>query len=77
MGKKKILNLTQHTASEEQKNAGVIEPTNKEKVKELLTFNELPTQSEITARAAALTAIALDRALDGEIEVMIGEPLFL
>lgn len=53
-----IINLTQHTATEEQARAGVFEPTDKKAVQALLTFASLPTQAEITARATALAGIA-------------------
>ena len=53
-----ILNLTQHQATPEQVNAGVIEPTNKKLVQDLLTFTHLPTQDDIIAKADALAEIA-------------------
>ena len=53
-----ILNLTQHPASQEQIEAGVIEPTKKEYVKELLTFNELPTKQQIKEKAKKIAVYA-------------------
>lgn len=50
----KVINLTQHPATPDQKNAGVVEPANKEKIKKLLTFEELPSKEELRARAKAL-----------------------
>ena len=50
----KIINLTQHPATPDQKNAGVVEPINKNKIKKLLTFNELPSKEELRARAKVL-----------------------
>jgi len=61
-----ILNLTQHQASEEQIKAGVIdlpEPYNI-KLKELLTFNELPTCEEVQKRAVAIVDLVEKFLLD-------------
>lgn len=51
-----ILNLTRHTPTFDQANAGVIDlPTEaKDRVRDLLTFNSLPTKKEISTRAAML-----------------------
>lgn len=38
----KILNLTQHTATADQVAAGVVEPKDKKKIQEMLTFTEKP-----------------------------------
>ena len=54
-----ILNLTQHLGTPEQINAGVVEPKDKKAVRELLTFEELPTAGEIQARAIALAEMAV------------------
>ena len=70
----KIINLTQHEASAEQKAAGVIEPAEKGRVKELLTFDEIPTRVEIRAVASALTEIAADEKVSA---AMIGGAPFL
>ena len=70
----RILNLTQHNATEEQVKAGVFEPKNKELVRQLLTFNEIPTEQEILDRADKLTEIALDEGADA---TMIGGVPFL
>ena len=58
--KRKILNLTQHPATHEQVVEGVVEPSPKLKgeIRELLTFNSLPTMKEIEKRAEALDDIA-------------------
>lgn len=56
----KILNLTQHAATPEQIAAGVFEPQDKEAVRELLTFETLPTKEEIHSRAVKLTIEALE-----------------
>lgn len=74
MGKKeKILNLTQHPATPDQIEAGVIEPKDKEKVRELLTFNELPSYEEIMSKAQALADIAVEH---GVTKAIIGGALF-
>ena len=53
-----ILNLTQHQATTEQISAGVIEPevTDKKTICSLLTFEEIPSKSDLENRANALVA---------------------
>lgn len=70
----KILNLTQHEASVEQKKVGVVEPTEKERVQALLTFDEIPSRVEIRAVASALTEIATNEKVS---VAMIGGAPFL
>jgi hypothetical protein len=55
-----IINLTQHTASQEQIDAGVVDlPTDSAAlVRATLTFDELPSQETIWARARLLADIA-------------------
>ena len=53
-----ILNLTQHTATPEQIEAGVYEPKSPDEIKAALTFNHLPTQQELELRAVTLAAFA-------------------
>ena len=60
--KTRIVNLTQHDASVEQK--GVFEPHQKEKVKQLLTFSSLPEREEIKERAEQLAKIAESEKVD-------------
>jgi len=74
---KKILNLTQHMITREQENKGVFEPEleDKNKIKELLTFNDIPSKQEINKRAKELTKIA--KKYDDVKKVMIGGALFL
>lgn len=55
---RKILNLTQHAATHEQVAQGVFEPTNKELVQRLLTFDKLPNFKEIARVAATLARLA-------------------
>lgn len=47
----KIVNLTQHFPTQEQLDAGVFNPEDWGAVKELLTFNSIPTRREILRRA--------------------------
>lgn len=54
-----ILNLTQHMATPEQIAQGVIEPPMKQMVRDCLTFNEIPSKSEIFERADVLARYAL------------------
>jgi len=82
-----ILNLTQHNATPEQKAQLVVEPRMcKDKIRELLTFEEIPTREEIEARAKELARIATSEAsmyagdTDNEIwitRVMIGGAPYL
>jgi len=72
---KNILNLTQHNATESQKAAGVFEPTEKETVKSLLTFEDAPTLEEMTKRAEYLSVLAITYGID---KVLIGgAPYFM
>jgi len=72
--KGKILNLTQHPATPDQVAAGVVEPKDKARVRELLTFNELPTPEELKERVKALTEIVLE---EGFSKAMIGGAPYL
>lgn len=71
-----ILNLTQHNASREQIEAGVenVPASISEEVKKLLTFNSLPSKSDIDARAKELANIALQC---GARKAMIGGAPYL
>lgn len=55
-----ILNLTQHIATVDQVNAGVIQPSSKHiaEIKQLLTFDELPSEHELCLAAKRLAEIA-------------------
>jgi len=57
-----IINLTQHDATDEQIKAGVVDLPHpyKEKLKTLLTFDELPIIDEVKARAKAVKELVLD-----------------
>lgn len=56
----KILNLTQYTAPPDQLAAGVVEPTPeaKKRIIELLTFETLPTPSQVRGRAYEIASVA-------------------
>lgn len=69
-----ILNLTQHIATPEQVEVGVIEPTDKERVKNLLTFVGLPTKELISERAQALADITSESGCES---AMIGGAPYL
>ncbi len=70
-----ILNLTQHTATEDQLKAGVVEPTDKLAVQQLLTFEELPGRELIRSRATALATLVAE---SGHVQAMIGgAPFFM
>jgi len=70
-----VLNLTQHPATPDQIEAGVVEPPDKALVQRLLTFDEIPDPEEIALRAFALADIAAEYAhVDA---VMIGGAPYL
>src|SRR5690554_5590203 len=62
----RIVNLTQHQATAAQQAEGVfdIPAHNQGLLKNLLTFEEIPTREEMETRAAALVILA-EGALDG------------
>jgi len=71
----KILNLTQHTATKEQVEVGVVEPQDKAAVQELLTFDSIPSRDEMVERARKLGNIVVD---SGCSKAMIGgAPYFM
>ncbi|MDD3915374.1 MAG: hypothetical protein PHF76_12100 [Bacteroidales bacterium] len=82
-----ILNLTQHISTEEQTAQFVVEPRmNREEIRALLTFEEIPSKEEIGRRAKELARIAASEAsmyagdTDNEIwitHVMIGGAPYL
>jgi len=53
-----ILNLTQHKATKEQIETGVVEPTEKDYIQTLLTFEEIPSREEIKKIAKLLAGYA-------------------
>lgn len=58
--KKEILNLTQHVATVEQTQQGVVEPMDKKAVQTLLTFVGMPTVQEVQQRAKELAQIVVE-----------------
>lgn len=54
-----IINLTQHSATQDQLNAGVIEPSPEDKkcIQAMLTFDELPSAEEMERRAYGLATL--------------------
>ena len=84
-----ILNLTQHSATPEQINSGVVDlpdPVLRQVVAELLTFDQPPRHPEIAGRAADLAMVAVETfdllsetvvGDDGPRFVMIGGALWL
>ena len=63
-----ILNLTQHPATQEQKAAGVVDLQGDEleTLKELLTFEGIPTRAEIEDRAADIANLVMMNGLGEE-----------
>lgn len=76
MEKEKILNLTQHQATPEQKDAGVfdLQGSDLALLKQLLNFEQLPDRWEVGTRAESL--IALARKYEWE-RVMLGGAPYL
>lgn len=71
-----MINLTQHPATSEQINAGVVDldDANRETLQKLLTFKDLPNAGEIYSRAAKIADLAWDT---GARKAMIEGPSFL
>ena len=71
-----VLNLTQHEATPDQLAAGVYEPPSpaKEIICRLLTFDNLPTLSDIVNRAAELAEIAAALSFWGQMVMIGGAP---
>ena len=77
----KILNLTQHAPTDEQVEAGVVNPglTSREDLSALLTFDKLPTSSEVRKAAMDIALRAFRERISGicTTHVMIGGAPFL
>jgi hypothetical protein len=73
---KKIVNLTQHSATSEQISAGVfdLEEKTRARLTNLLTFPELPTEQEILSRARDIALLA---STEHSQSAMIGGALWL
>lgn len=70
----KIINLTQHNSSAEQKEAGVFD-LNTPVLNNLLTFNSIPTKGELEVRAVSIARMATE---SGAKKAMIGgAPFFM
>ena len=71
-----ILNMTQHAPNDEQREAGLIEmdAVTQQKIRDLLTFDEMPTAMEVSDRAEALAQMAWDIGIE---TVHIGGAPFL
>ncbi len=57
MKNERILNLTQHEATAEQRKAGVIDCTDRKELSEILTFNMIPTSQDLEERAKLIVNI--------------------
>lgn len=73
-----IINLTQHPATPEQKLQGLVDLQGNELIllKDLLTFDEIPTPNEIADRARLISNLAISNNLGSYIE-SDEDPLFL
>lgn len=69
-----MLNLTQHILTKEQAQNRIIEPLNKRYVCSLLTFYDIPTESDLKNRASQLADYALHENADS---VLIGGAMYL
>ena len=72
----KIMNLTQHIPTPEQKQSGVVNiPERHKEIKTLLTFEEIPNKNEMEDRAIRLTKIVAE---EGYQKALIGgAPYFM
>ena len=59
IGYRTILNLTQHESTKEQIEAGVYEPDDKILVRQLLTFDTLPTKETIISQTVKLLSVVI------------------
>jgi len=77
----RILNLTQHSCTPEQSTSGVIDPTDEDKARiaQLLTFDQLPTQTDLRQRATqcAVLASGLVRKYGCDAVLIGGAPFFM
>ena len=73
----KIINMTQHTATPEQIEAGVFDPTPviAQQIKTLLTFDEIPSPNEMARRAKLLAVLADEAGADAA--MIGGAPFFM
>ena len=77
----RTLNFTQHEATPEQLSAGVVEPDgyDKQRIRELLTFDELPKHSDLRQRATncAVLACVLLAKYECDAVMIGGAPYFM
>jgi len=77
----RILNFTQHDATPEQLSSGVVDPDaqDKQRIRELLTFEQIPTQSELRQRATdcAVLASVLLKKYECDGVLLGGAPYFM
>lgn len=71
----KIVNLTQHDSTLEQQDQGVVEPSDKVAVRNLLTFNDIPSREQMLVRASKLAAVAVN--MKAEAAMIGGAPYFM
>ena len=74
-----IVNLTQHVATPDQVNAGVTDltPALHDKLKQLLTFDELPFDALLEQRARMVVQVALAGYPGAEQALIGGAPYFM
>ncbi|HWP61571.1 MAG TPA: hypothetical protein VN495_03135 [Candidatus Paceibacterota bacterium] len=72
----RIVNLTQHVATQDQQDAGVFEPTDKAVVQALLTFEQVPSEDELFQRAERL-AFEIARTSGADAAMIGGAPYFM
>lgn len=70
----RIFNLTQHAATPDQVQAGVVEPADKRAVSTLLTFHSAPNKGELSRRAAELATMVANAGISS---AMIGGAPYL
>lgn len=70
-----IANLTQHDSTPEQKAQGVVEPSDKQSIRGLLTFNAIPSKEEMAERASKLADVAVNE--KAEAAMIGGAPYFM
>ena len=75
---KNIINLTQHNATQDQLNAGVFEPNavDKAEIVSLLTFDDIPTNSEMMDKASRIVEIVCQYD-NAEMGMLGGAPFFM
>jgi hypothetical protein len=76
MSSQLIINATQHRETDEQYKDGVRTPYCVEKIRRLLTFDDIPTAIEMGSRASEIAQLILNEY--GKVKVMIGgAPFFM